>query len=197
MAKFGDYCSSLEQVFYRELDADEHLIWTGKPYPGLMLRFNDFLLVPVSMLSCFVSFLTAKILFVHCNTTGFHSVSLIPDVFFFPAGLGFILVGLNMVLGRFFIDSMRRWRTYYAISNKRVIIVSTLFKPTTRSYFLNDLNSAKVVERRDGSGTIKLSWQDEFGIFAGENAWFFTGKDQLERIPKARTVYELLRQITV
>ena len=102
MAKFGDYCSSLEQVFYRELDADEHLIWTGKPYPGLMLRFNDFLLVPVSMLSCFVSFLTAKILFVHCNTTGFHSVSLIPDVFFFPAGLGFILVGLNMVLGRFF-----------------------------------------------------------------------------------------------
>ena len=39
----------------------------------------------------------------------------------------FVLVGLYMIFGRFFIDAAQRNRTWYGITNRRLIIAKSLF----------------------------------------------------------------------
>jgi hypothetical protein len=48
-------------------------------------------------------------------------------------GIPLVLVGLYLIVGRFFVDALQRARTYCALTNERAIIVSGLLGQKVKS----------------------------------------------------------------
>jgi len=87
--------------------------------------------------------------------------------FFFKLwGIPFVLVGLYIVVGRFFVDARTRGRTFYGVTSERIIIISGVFSRQTKSLQLRTLSDISLTERADGSGTItfvrRVRWHSAF-----------------------------------
>ena len=69
-------------------------------------------------------------------------------------GVPFVLVGLYLIVGRFFADAKLRSKTYYGLTTERIVIVSGLFSRSTKSLQLRTLSDVSLAESRGGLGTI-------------------------------------------
>lgn len=170
----------------REITGDERLLWSGEPKQGLILRLSDVLTIPFSLLWCgFAVFWERSVLRGHA------------PIFFALWGVPFIVMGLYMVVGRFFADAALRRNTVYAVTSQRVIIVSGLFKPSIKSLNLRGLFDISLHERSDGTGTVILGPTGPFGVFAGPS-WPASRRQSappaLEGIRDARLVYNKIRE---
>lgn len=169
----------------KEIGAGERLLWTGRPRQGIILRPADALFVPFSLMwGGFAMFWEAMVF-----RTG-------APFFFTLWGIPFVLVGLYMIVGRFFTEAQQRARTIYAVTNERVIIISGLLKETVRSHSLTSLSDISLSEKSDGSGTISLGPNSPYAQFAtaGWPGARQYGLPALDGIPNARAVYETIRQ---
>lgn len=177
----GDMVSAIES----QLGANERLLWSGQPKQGLMLRPLDILLVPFSLLwGGFVIF--------------WEVAAAIADApsFFLLWGIPFALIGLYLVFGRFFVDVWQRRKTYYAVTNERVLILSGIFGRNTRSLSLRTLSDMSLRRNRDGRGTITFGPSYPFsgwrtGLYPGTGRY---AAPTFEMIEDAQTVYDLIRR---
>lgn len=95
------------------LRPDEQLYWAGAGDPSKVFSGRDGLLVPFSVLWCgFAVFWEANAL-----TSG-------APVFFALFGGAFVLIGLHLVFGRFFVKRHRKRSTTYALTNRRALIIT-------------------------------------------------------------------------
>lgn len=169
----------------RELSSGEKLLWSGQPAQGFRLRPSDAFLIPFSLVWCaFAIFWEASV---------FSSKA---PIFFKLWGVPFVLVGLYFVAGRFFVDVKARTRTFYGVTNDRIIIIGGLFSRQTKSLQLRTLSDISLVERRDGSGTITFGSQYPF-VRQMPSGW--PGASQyappaFEMIERAKETYELIRR---
>jgi Bacterial PH domain len=177
---------TIESRIAHEIGVGERLLCSGRPRQGLLLRPADALLIPFSLLwGGFAIFWEVMV---------FRSGA---PFFFKLWGIPFVLVGIYMIIGRFFTDAKQRARTLYAVTNERVIIVSGLLKETVQSLNLRTLSDISLTERSDGSGTISLGTRSSYAGFASAG-WPGTRQyapPALEGIPDARAVYEAIRQV--
>ena len=164
------------------LDADESLLWAGAPRQGLVLRPTDAFMVPFSILwGGFAIFWEAGVL-----ASG-------APWFFALWGVPFVLIGLYFMIGRFFVDARARARTLYALTDHRAIIISGLLSKSTRSLPLRTLSDVSLIERRDGSGTIRLGPSPPLGNWDTGLQWPGMGQHAspaFELIPNAKQVHE-------
>ncbi len=77
-----------------------------------------------------------------------------PPLFFALWGVPFVFVGLYLIVGRFFYDAAMRNKTYYAVTNRRLIILKNLFTFNLASFDLVSSANLNLTERSDGSGDI-------------------------------------------
>jgi len=169
----------------RELGARERLLWSGQPKRGLMLRASDGFLIPFSLLWCgFAIFWEWQVL--RGGAPGFFALW----------GIPFVLIGLYLVIGRFFVDALQRARTCYGLTNERILIISGVFSRSTRSLDLESLPELSLSEGRHGGGTIALGRGGSPSGWLQGPGWPGMNRDgppQLEGIPKARQVYDIIR----
>ena len=161
------------------LDSDERLLWAGRPRQGLMLRASDTYRIPYSIvILCFSLFFEYQVLTMEA-----------------PGGLavwGALGIGscLYFAVGRFFYDSYRRARTYYGVSDKRLLLkvrrkLTSLDFPEASQMEL-DLHSPP-------RGTIT------FGIPESAKLWFteaWSGESEAPRfdsIDQAKQIHDLIR----
>jgi hypothetical protein len=168
----------------RELGPSEKLLWAGRPRQGLALQPADAFLIPFSLMwGGFAIFWETMVL-----------VGRAP--FFFALwGIPFVLVGLYMIAGRFWVDAWQRRATVYGITSERVLIVSGLWSRTVRSLRLETLGDVSFTERARG-GTISFaSFPTPFPMH-GRSPWPFGGglvpSFQLDE--GARKVHEILQK---
>lgn len=174
-----------EDEFRGKLGPDEQLLWVGCPPAGLRFRFGDVFFIPFSLLWCgFAIFWT------------FSAFSMGAPWFFVLWGTPFILVGLYMVVGRFFVDALVRSNTAYAVTNERIIIQSGLLVRRQTSFNLDTLSDLSLTEYGDGGGVIVFG----MGLFMDQRQrWVWQSMGPPSRIPAfelptgARHVYQLIR----
>jgi len=168
------------------LDHGERQLWVGTPRRGIVLRASDALLIPFSLMwGGFAVF---------WETTAVRHGA--PTIFVLW-GIPFVLMGVYLVIGRFFIDAARRAHTTYAVTNDRIIIEVDRIGPlpgSTRSLSLRTLGELQLRERGDGTGTITFGSQPFGGLGAGAS---WPGSPQLpafDVVPDARRVYDVIRE---
>jgi hypothetical protein len=134
----------------------------------------------------------------------FSGVSIIWEVLAIASGAGlvfaltgvpFILFGLYMIGGRFPLDARRRNRTYYALTDRRIIIVSGLVSPEVQSISLRNLPNVVLDARGDGSGTITFGDKNPLSAMYGSmygRVFLGPGVPAFEMIQDARRVYDLI-----
>jgi hypothetical protein len=168
------------------LDRGERVIWSDQPRQGLMLRGMDAFAIPFAL--------------VWTSIPVFGAWSALTGPKSNPAAvlpvLLFIVIGLYMLIGRFLVDAAQRRRTFYALTNERILIVSGIWSRGVRSLALRTLDQVDLSTRPSGTGTIM------FGpAAAGTRGFVMPGwpgagrylPPMFESIPDAAAVAKLIR----
>jgi hypothetical protein len=173
--------------FSQVLLSGERIIWTGQPAQGVRLTGQDALLIPFSLMwAGFAVFWEA-------------SVMRAPNapVFFRLWGVPFLLIGAYLVVGRFLVDAWVRSSTWYALTNRRILIDrSGLFNKFT-ALNLDRLPELELREHADGRGTILFGQPVPY--WGRGNAWWY-GTPALDPTPQfiaiadARMVFDQIQR---
>jgi hypothetical protein len=173
-------------IFQSELSSSEKLIWNGQPLTGMRLRKQDAFLIPFSLLwGGFAIFWEWGVM----NSNA--------PFFFRLWGIPFVLIGLYLIAGRFFVDAKQREKTFYGLTNERIIIISGIFSRNIKSLNLKTLSEINLDEKSDGSGTIAFGSNYLPAARWVGNGW--PGSNQctppsFELIKRVKEVYELIRR---
>ena len=171
----------------RELGRDERLLWKGRPRGGLRLRPADAYMIPFSFVwGGFAIFWEYSVV---TQVPKGHA----PGIAFSLFGIPFVVIGLYIMFGRFFVDAKMRSNTEYAVTNRRVIIASGVFGRKVRSIDLQSLPEITIVERADRSGTINFGPASSMWG-AQRDPWSFGMPSQsaIEMIDNVRSVYDII-----
>lgn len=170
----------------RELAGGERLVWTGQPAPGMRLRSSDLFLIPFSILWGGFAIFWESMAF----TSG-------APLIFRLWGVPFVLVGLYLMVGRFFHEAWLRARTYYALTSERVLIVKGGFGRTVTSLRLETITDLSLQESSSGMGTISFGGGTTRGGRFGAGAGWPGAERHLghrfDLVLNARSVYESIR----
>jgi hypothetical protein len=170
-----------------ELSSGERLLWSGRPRQGMFLRPADAIAIPFSLLwGGFAIFWES-------------SVWLTGAPFFFKLwGIPFVVVGLYMIFGRFMVDASLRSRTYYGVTDQRILIISGFRSRQVKSLSLRGTVDISLSEKSDGSGTITFGSNVGLAGFNAFNSAWPGASNRMaptfELTGNARSVYELIRK---
>lgn len=133
------------------LEPSEKLLWIGKPREGVIFSKMDFFLIPFSIIWGGFAIVWETI-----------AIMSGAPWFFILFGVPFVLVGLYMMIGRFFYDAFRRKHTLYGLTQKRIIFLSGEKEKKAQYINIADLKDVQLFEKPDGSGAIFLSDTEPF-----------------------------------
>ncbi|MBI5373937.1 MAG: hypothetical protein HZA77_00770 [Candidatus Schekmanbacteria bacterium] len=181
-----------DNVLRSEIDSDEQLIWSGKPQQGILFRSSDIFMIPFSLLwGGFAIFW--EVMAITSTRKTPNSVDNVFSLF----GIPFVLVGLYMIFGRFIVEAIQRNKTYYGITNQRVIIVSDLIGKRVKSLNLRTLSDVSLIEKSNGKGNITFGQDSIWSTWFNMGAMPGIGVPQtprFEMIDNAKDVYNKLRE---
>ena len=169
------------------LERGERLLWFGAPRTGVRLRGADLFMIPFSLLWGGFAIFWESMVFQAPNSPFFMKLW----------GIPFVLMGLYLIIGRFFFDAKMRANTLYALTAERVLIFSGVFQQQTKSLSVRNIPEISLVQANDGSGTISFGSLPPFSSFSGGMAgWPGRGRGlppQFEMIEDAAAVAALVR----
>lgn len=176
---------AIESELSPNLSSDEKLIWVGKPKTGIVFRSSDVFLIPFSLLwGGFAVFWETSVI---ANGAPF---------LFKIWGIPFVLAGLYITIGRFFIDAKKRANTVYGITSDRIIIKSGIFNQSIKSLNIRTLSDVTIDQKSDNSGTVTLGPTD-FGYSMMQGMeWPGTKQPpRLELIEDVKSVYDKIIEL--
>jgi hypothetical protein len=175
------------------LDPGEQVRWVGQPRQGIFLRAADLGLIPFSLFWGGFA-ITWETIAVRSILFGSGAPTFIK--FLFPLwGIPFVIIGLYIMIGRFFVDSWIRRRVWYAITDRRVLIVTLGISRQLSSFDLRTLSEVNFQQHSDGTGsiifgpTLNVSRNGRGVPFPG------TRRNQFDHTTDAAEAYRILREV--
>lgn len=168
-----------------ELAHDELVLWKGAPASGLQFRAQDLFVVPFSLFWVFVvSVVFVSILMGQATNVDPMTYLILPI---------FIIVGLYMLVGRFYFDIISRKKTNYVLTNRRAIINQGVFRRSLQSINLSSISQITYREGTKGRATIEFGSGSMFGMlprsWPGASQFLAPAFDVIE---DGKRVYELV-----
>src|SRR5436305_273618 len=111
---------NIEQEISSDLFPGERIAWSGRPRQGIYLKPSDLFVIPFSLMWGGFAFFWEFAVSTQLPKNS-------PQPFFSLWGIPFCLVGVYLIVGRFFYDAYSRKSSCYAITDKRVLIRKALF----------------------------------------------------------------------
>jgi hypothetical protein len=137
----------IERRFQADLLPGERVLWTGRPDASRLLNHTDVFLVPFSLLwggfalAFFVEAMTGRV-----------ADGVITTIF----GSFFALFGLYFIVGRFFVKAFRRRHTYYAVTDRRVLILTDLWSRSAHAALIGHIPTIQKRSRANGAGSLRF-----------------------------------------
>jgi hypothetical protein len=180
-----------EEIIGKYLEQDENLIWSGKPRSGIVFRSSDIFMIPFSLMwGGFAIVWEIMAIAIPKDEAG-------PVAIIFPLfGIPFVIAGLYLIFGRFIVDARQRDKTYYGITNQRIIIISGIFSQNIQSLNLKTLSDISISEKTDGTGTITFGPTNPMSFWFSGTAWPGSGRyssPSFSMIENAKQVYDTIR----
>jgi hypothetical protein len=168
--------SSVESVIQSELSSDEKIHWVGKPDPSVIFNSSDLLAIPFSLMwGGFAIFWEWSALSIHDKVHGDG-----PGVaigYIFPLwGIPFVCIGLYMIFGRFFYKAWKKSKTTYAVTNKRVLVVTQGFSQQVQAQFLDQIPVINKTISSNGVGCLTFGNLGFSGMYANAGFGFLAGR---------------------
>jgi len=184
-----DYASA----FTPYLDPGERMLWFGQPRKGIFLRPADLGMIPFSLMwGGFAIFWEVMAL----SSTRKGNTPLLVSTIFPLWGIPFVVIGLYMIFGRFFVDAWLRERTYYGLSDRRAMILTGWFNSQLVSYEINRLEQTRFTTHTDGTATIHFRDESIFNRRSSRSfSWAGQSQTAFEHIAEGAQVYRLIREI--
>lgn len=184
----------MDQLLEKTLLEHERVLWVGQPKQTALFTREDLILIPFSVLWGGFAIYWEIMILLSKDDTG-KSVPL----FFSLLGLPFAIFGLYSIFGRFIYKAWAKRHTYYAITNKRIIVLNRT-KESLQSTDINTIPSIKRTVGSNGVGTVK------FGKTKIKPALENTGMDFLDPfidnrvltfydIPDVSKVYKIVHKL--
>lgn len=146
-----------------KLISGETLQWAGMPNTSVVLHSEDWTLIPFSILwGGFAIFWEAGVLGYWGESAKKHSA----PSFFAIWGVPFVIAGQYFIWGRFLTEAWLKRRTYYAVTNRRVLIVQEGWRRKIRSCYLEAI--PEIVREGGTTGTLWLG--KKLSMFAGRGS---------------------------
>lgn len=182
--------SGPDNLFRRYLLSREHLLWTGRPNPYALFTRSDLFLVPFSVMwAGFAIFWEHGVIVEHA------------PLFMRLWGIPFILLGAYITVGRFVYKYIAQQRTYYAVTNQRILVLTTLFQHRLQAAIIRTLPTMSMSVSAHG-GTVQFGQPSPYGSWFANTGWGFfqpSGVDSLAfyNIPDPQYVYDLISRQAV
>lgn len=120
----------------------EYILWKGRPEKGNLFTGQEVVMLPFSLLWLAFS--------VYWEMTAIRSAD---SWFMVLWGIPFVAIGIYLFVGRFFMTAYLRNRTFYVITNKKIIIRRG---SRIQMHDGRNLPSAEIVIHKNGCGTLKF-----------------------------------------
>ncbi|MGE5422092.1 MAG: tetratricopeptide repeat protein [Ignavibacteriales bacterium] len=134
---------SIQHKFIGELSADETLIWCGQPKGGFRWEEEDVIRIPFFLLWLIIAVIITYPVF----TSEF--------VPFFAKLISLVFLCVGIWLNSYkLVDKLIRQHTYYAITNKNIIVINELYRRSVRKFSLKTPGIVRLFPFDDLRGTI-------------------------------------------
>jgi hypothetical protein len=163
-------------VFKNDLLEGEKILWTGRPETSVIFTFEDIVIVPLSIFVSYILIIPwALIPFLTGISVESNPALLIPvgtriqvgldavlsgnlnkDLFMLLIGLLLILFSFFMIFGRFLWKAYRKTKTWYAVTDKRVLILTKVFGKRIRMKNIDKVLKMRVSVGKKGMGNINF-----------------------------------------
>jgi hypothetical protein len=191
--------NAVQELLRGELVPDEEILWVDQPDPSVIFTNADIFLVPFSVFwGGFAVFWECAALFMPRISNHGMSAPLTPFPLF---GLPFVLIGFYFIFGRFIYKKWKKQHTYYAVTNKRAIILSDTNRGNIKAIRINTLQGLSRNMRSDGHGSISFGEKSGYPLNYGNTGLDFFSSAYGEPpltfydIKNAGTVYELVNKL--
>ena len=169
------------------MEPGEELVWAGRPRQGVVIRRRDPITIAVVVLFGLIYFSVV-------GGSLFEDPT-VPELIFHLLVLGCVVY---FAVGSFFLDSFYRSRLYYALTDKRAIILETMIVREAKSLLKSDFFLARLKESEDGRGTIRLDSPTQavnsMMLGMGRTHAAFGHPPMFYEIENAQAVYDLIKQ---
>jgi len=182
----------MKSIFQEELLKDEEILWMGQPNPNINFTSMDWFLIPFSIMwggfAIFWELSALGMLFV--NSSNETNIPIVFPLF----GIPFVIMGLYFIFGRFIYKKWKKRRTYYAITNKRVLIITNTNNKKIMAEFIDNIPAINYSQKSNGIGNIRFgnfnfmtdmyenTGMDFFSGFSGKSSPAFFDIDNVKEV---------------
>jgi len=142
----------------------ESVLWAGQPQGSVIFHKEDAFLIPFSLLwGGFAIFWEAGV----SGLWGSHSKG--SWLFGMIWGIPFVVVGQYLIWGRFVYTAWLKRRTYYAVTNRRVVVVQEGWKRQVASAYIDSLPS--LIKEGGSNGIGMLRFGPAQSMWSNNRGW--------------------------
>lgn len=176
-----------------ELMSGESIVWAGQPQRSVIFHKEDSFLIPFSLLwGGFAIFWEAGA----SGSWGKHSNG---QWLFALWGIPFVVIGQYLIWSRFVYAAWLKRRTYYAVTNRRVLVIQDGWKRQVASAYVDSLPSLTKEGATNGIGILRFGpepnmWSNNRG-WQGRNALSITDLPTSVDIDDVDSVYRLVSDL--
>lgn len=167
------------------LEGDEILIWAGQPQKGIVFEISDVFKTMFIIVFFAFTYFAIKLL---------AGISLLIAI---PIGIVFIAGGMLLGIGRFIIDAALRKKTFYGLTNKRIIINSNIAHKKIQSVHFSSKPKIEFLPNLNGTSTIDIGIKEATRATGIGLKWIpnVKGYTYLYRITEGEQAHQKIREI--